>query len=154
MTDEKLKAVSTPGFEGLYLVSNIGRIESIRAKRLLKMPPPVRGYLRVTLHNNKVKYQIGIARLVALAFVPNPDNKHQVNHINGIKHDNRADNLEWVTASENSLHAYKTGLIDKRHVSKRSKGNQNALGYRHSKETKKTLSEKSKGNKSSLKKKN
>jgi len=70
------------------------------------------GYLRVGLvDNNKKQRHFSIHRLVAKAFIPNPLNLPQINHINGIKTDNRVENLEWTNASDNIKHAYKLGLI-------------------------------------------
>ena len=110
------------GYEGLYQVSNLGRVRSldryVRHKkigsiRLLKgkiMSPTVSsstGYLVTTLYNKGKGKQVTIHRLVAEAFIPNPIEKTEINHINGIRDDDRVENLEWVNRSENQLHAYK-----------------------------------------------
>lgn len=95
------------GYEGLYDVSSLGNIKNIITYRILK---PVRngyGYLRVFLRKNNKTFTLKVHRLVALAFIPNPKNKPQINHKNGIKSDNKVSNLEWSTAKENSKHSFK-----------------------------------------------
>lgn len=105
------------GFPG-YQVSNIGRVRSFwnnahvitKEHHILTGAKDKDGYIRVHLHKN-LKNENGIVhRLVAKAFIPNPNDKPQVNHINGIKDDNRVENLEWCTTNENRQHAYDTGL--------------------------------------------
>lgn len=100
------------GFEN-YTISTDGKVYSKRNNIFLKPCIDKDGYLMVLLSNNGKRKKISIHRLVALNFMPNPENKPQVNHINGIKSDNRLENLEWVTASENIVHAWTIGLSDK-----------------------------------------
>lgn len=99
------------GYEGLYQVSNRGKIYSFKSKRCLKGQITIWGYKQVELTNNNIISSLSIHRLVAQAFIPNPENKPEVNHKNGIKTDNRVENLEWVTSKENKIHAVEIGNI-------------------------------------------
>lgn len=112
------------GYAGYYQVSNKGRIRSLDrtiffsdgrvrkyAGQILKRNSKTSsGYKQCILKVNGVSKYAYIHRLVAQAFIDNPENKKEVNHINGDKNDNSVENLEWVTASENDYHAVRTGL--------------------------------------------
>ena len=112
-----------PGFEGFYQVSNFGNVKSLprlqadknglqKVYKGKRIKPYVadHGYLAVHLMKNGERTKRRINRLVAEVFIPNQDNKPEVNHKNGIKTDNRAENLEWCTHQENIKHAYAAGL--------------------------------------------
>lgn len=94
-----------------YQISNYGNVKSLKfnKERILK-PQNYKGYLNVYLLLNKNLKWYSVHRLVANAFITNPDNKPQVNHIDGDKLNNYVNNLEWVTCSENHKHAFKIGL--------------------------------------------
>lgn len=112
------------GYEELYAISNFGRIKRLcsqdihiwacgrryksrKKDRILAQKKHNRGYKMIALTKDKVKKYITIHRVVALSFIPNPENKRTINHINGIKWDNRVENLEWATDSENGVHSFK-----------------------------------------------
>ena len=102
------------GYNGVYQVSNLGRVKSFNKSKngkILKLQKEVKGYLVIRLYRSPTDWWHAKAhRLVALTFIPNPDNKPQINHINCIKSDNRVENLEWCTNGENQKHAFKNGL--------------------------------------------
>ena len=101
------------GYEGLYQVSSFGRVKRVTTGRILKGSNDSIGYLLVILYKNNIGSTKKIHRLVAEAFIPNPDNKPQVNHIDEDKTNNIVSNLEWMTAKENSNHGTRNGRVSR-----------------------------------------
>jgi predicted house-cleaning noncanonical NTP pyrophosphatase (MazG superfamily) len=107
------------GYEGLYEISDLGNVKSHSFKnpKNLSQHLNAKGYLNVKLYKENKKQGFQVHRLVAIAFIPNPENKPEVNHKKGIKKDNRATELEWNTSSENKIHSVEVlNNISKRRV--------------------------------------
>lgn len=100
------------GYEGRYKVSNLGNVKSLLGKkeRILKSLNHTEGYYKVILYKENIAKNKCIHRLVAEAFIDNPQNKKDINHKDGNKHNNNVSNLEWCTRKENVIHAWKLGL--------------------------------------------
>ena len=99
------------GYEGLYSVSNTGLVKRVTTNKIKYPSLNSWGYKVVSLSKSNTKLKtVLVHRLVAIHFIDNPENKKQVNHIDGIKTNNNVSNLEWNTQHENMTHAFKTGL--------------------------------------------
>ncbi len=131
------------GYERLYEVGNLGNVRSLEkqimtGKNFLRtyeaktLSPAIsnKGYKRVLLCKNGITKNFSVHRIVALNFIEGYSKELQINHINGIKTDNRAVNLEWVTSKQNTIHAHKNGLVK---------------GYKRTDAHKKLLSDSKKG---------
>lgn len=118
------------GYEGLYQVSNMGRIKSlgrikINHSKIQMVPERIKslrktkqGYLLVDLYKNNIQKTLRVHRIVAEAFIDNAEKKETVNHINGDKSNNKVENLEWATPSEQNFHFYKNKLKSDKNIKK------------------------------------
>ena len=102
--------VDVENYEGLYKVSNMGNILSLRRNKLVIGDINNAGYRRVILYKEKKRERFFVHRLVAKYFCPNYKEENVVNHLDGDKQNNKASNLEWCSRSENDIHAYNLGL--------------------------------------------
>ncbi len=112
------------GYEGKYQVSNFGRVRGvdrlIKSSRggfqkltgkVLSQSEIWNGYMTISLYGNGKEKRLLVHRLVAIAFIPNPENKATVNHIDSDRKNNRLDNLQWTTYSENTKHGFEFGKM-------------------------------------------
>lgn len=95
-----------PGYEGLYQVSNLGKVVQCKKNKCLTLSETTKGYLRAYVYKDGEREAFSVHRLVAKLFIPNPENKPEVNHKFGNKKDNRWHQLEWTTTKENVIHSF------------------------------------------------
>ena len=138
------------GYENYYAVTECGKVYSKRYDKFLRHGEWVDRYRTVVLTVNYISKCISVHRLVAIAYIDNPGNKPQVNHIDGDKLNNHASNLEWCTNKENSAHAFKLGLrkpssktffkkgFDPRRAAKNKLSNEDVIAIRARSEQKET----------------
>lgn len=145
-----------PNFEGLYQASNLGRIKSLarsyticnsaivnKGEAIMKPQQNPDGYCTIELNYKGKSTRMPVHRAVALAFIPNPDKKPQIDHINTIRNDNRVENLRWVTCIEN--HSNPLSIINRRNRPKLT-GKDNPLYEEKSPDSKVVLQYDKKGN--------
>lgn len=101
-------------YDGKYDISNFGRVRSFKTRnrkpKILKQYKEANGYMRLGVSHNAKRDHISVHREVGIYFIPNPDNKPNINHKDGNRENNHYSNIEWCTQSENIQHAYDTGL--------------------------------------------
>lgn len=125
MNKEEWKDIK--GYEGLYQISSFGNARSLRFNRIKVLKPGhSQNYFTYEFSVNHISEVKTAHRLVAEAFIPNPNNYSCINHIDGNKQNNHVENLEWCTASENVKHAYDTGLAAK-HATRQNQPNQKGV---------------------------
>ena len=128
------------GYEGLYQVSNLGRIKSFRGKRSkdgIMSLGENHGYKVILVPNGKSRKMLLVHRLVAQAFIPNPENKPDIDHINGDRQDNRVENLRWCTPLENM-----NNPITRQRISEAVQGEKNPFyGHKHNSKSKNKMSQ-------------
>jgi len=107
-----------------YEVSNQGNIRSIKFNKIkiLKLQIDKQGYYSVNLCTNNITRRLWVARLVGIAFIPNPENKPEIDHINRIRTDNRVENLRWVSHSENCINTVRPNRLGHKYISKHKTG--------------------------------
>lgn len=106
---KQIQSKPIKGFEGLYEITNDGNVYSFKSNKFLKPRLSMDGYKRVCLYNNGNKYEYRVARLVAQAFIPNPQNKLQVNHLDYNTVNDYVSNLEWCDDYDNSHYSFDAG---------------------------------------------
>lgn len=111
LTADELRDV--PGFSG-YAVTRAGRVWSKKRRAFMRCWANAKGYMLVELALADKPRQMRVHRMVALAWIPNPTGLPEINHLDGVKANNAADNLEWCTTEQNIRHAHRTGLMHNR----------------------------------------
>lgn len=111
-SERKWKYVYIDNDKTEYMISNDGKIASLRMCRLMCPAPGSDGYIATVISHKGIRYNVSMHRLVAEAFILNPNNLPQVNHKNGNKNINCDWNLEWISQHDNIIHAIETGLRD------------------------------------------